>query len=138
MPAYVQSSAQLPITGLLPGGSQDVFSAEAVTTGERSQAVSLTNYPEGGATPLSVDLVFNQDPTAFKINVTFAAKDKAANYACPDLTFQLTEANLDTASGGPNFTVHFECPFCNGRLVSLYVVSAPSAGGTTLTATLKR
>lgn len=138
MPAYQQSSAGLPITCLYPGTSVDVFSAEAVATNERSQAVALSNYPQGGATPLSVDLVFNQAPGAFQINVTFAAKDKAADYACPDQTFEITAANLDTADGGANNTVHFECPFSNARFVSLFVVSAPANGGTTLTATLKR
>lgn len=139
-PAYVQSTSGLPITALYPGASVDVFSAEAVSTGERSQAVALSNYPQGGATPLSVDLVFNQAPGAFQINVTFAAKDVAADYACPDASFQITAANLDSASGvgGPNNTVHFECPFSNARFASLYVVSAPANGGTTLTATLKR
>ena len=140
MPAYLQSTAGVPITGLHPGGSVDVFSAEAITTGERSQAVALANYPQGGATPMSVDLNFNQAPGAFKINVTFAAKDVAADYACPDATFQITAANLDSASGvgGPNSSVHFECPFSNAKFASLYVVSAPANGGTTVTATLKR
>ncbi len=134
MPAYVQSSAILPIQGLNPGSSVDVFSAEAVTTGERSQAVSLSNYWQGGNTPMSVDLVFNQAPGAFTINVTFAAKDVAADYALPDQTFQLTAVNLDPN----NNAVHFDCPFSNARFCSLYVASAPANGGTTLTATLKR
>jgi hypothetical protein len=138
MPAYQQSTAQLPLQALWPGSSVDVFSAEAVASGERSQAVALSNFPQGGATPLSVDLAFNQPPGSFQINVTFAAKDVPGDYACPDQTFEITAANLDTASGGPNNAVHFECPYSNGRFVSLDVVEAPTAGGTTLTATLKR
>ena len=133
-PVYAQSSALNPIMALYPGGSLDVFSAEAVSNGERSQAVALSNYPQGGATPLSVDIVFNQAPGAFTINVTFAAKDVTADYAMPDTTFQITASNLDTV----NNAVHFECPFSNARFVSLYVASAPANGGTTLTATLKR
>lgn len=140
MPAYQASSVNYALLTLQPGASVDVFSAEAVTNAERSQAVALANFPQGGATPLSVDLVFNQAPGAFQINVTFAANEAKANYACPDASFQITAANLDSASGvgGPNNAVHFECPFSNARFASLYVVSAPATGGTTLTATLKR
>lgn len=134
MPAYIESSAILPITCLFPGSELDIFSAEAVANGERSLAVSLSNYPQGGNTPLSVDLVFNQAPGAFTFNVTFAAKDKAANYALPDSTFQITAANLDPT----NNSVHFDAPYSNARFASLYVVSAPANGGTTLTATFKR
>src|ERR1700691_956063 len=105
MPPYQQSTRALPLQCLFPGTSVDVFSNEAIATGERSQALALSNYPQGGATPLSIDLVFNQAPGAFSINVTFAAKEGPGDYACPDETFQITAANLDTASGGPDNVV---------------------------------
>jgi hypothetical protein len=137
MPAYIASSAALPITNLNPGSSVAVFSAEAVTTGERSQALALTNYPQGGATPTSLDIVFSGTPGAFTFNVSFAANDAAANYACPDGTYQITAANLDTAVGGPNAAVHFDVPFSNARFICIYVVLQP-ANSVTVTATFKR
>ena len=133
MPAYIQSSQALPILGLYPGGSWDVFSAEAVTTNERSQALALSNYPQGGATPLSLDIVFSAAPGAFTFNVTFAAKDVAADYAMPDVTYQITGVNLDPN----NNAVHFDIPYTNARFVSLFVASAP-ANSVTVTATFKR
>lgn len=139
MPAYVQSSASLPILAIYPGGLQKVFDAEAITTKESSLAVAISNYPPGNNTPIGIDIFFNQSPTAFTINVQFAAIDQDDHYACPDNTFQITEANLDTVPLGFNKTVHFDCPFANARFVRLFVVKAPTAGGTTLvTATIKR
>ena len=139
MPAYKQSSANLPITALYPGASVDVFSAEAVTNAERSQAVALSNYPIGSGTQLSLDLVFSGAPGAFTFNITFAAKDVAADYAMPLATetplttWQVTQADLDPV----NQAVHVDLPFVNARFVSLYVVAAP-ANSVTVTATLKR
>jgi hypothetical protein len=133
MPAYKQSSASLPITALYPGSSVDVFSAEAVTTGERSQAVAFSNYPQGGATPQSIDIVFSGAPGAFTFNITFAAKDVAADYAMPDASYQLTDANLDPN----NNSVHFDIPYSNARFGSIYVVLQP-ANAVTVTATWKR
>jgi hypothetical protein len=133
LPSYLQSTAQLPISCLYPGGSVDVFSAEAVTTNERSQALALSNYPQGGGTQLSLDIVFSGAPGAFTFNVTFAAKDVAADYAMPDITYQITAVNLDPN----NNAVHFDVPYSNARFVSLFVASAP-ANPVTLTATFKR
>lgn len=129
----MQSSATLPITAIYPGGSVDVFSAELVTTGERSQALAISNYPQGGGTPISVDLLFSANPGTFTFNVTFSAKDVAADYSLPDTTFQITQANLDPN----NKSVHFDAPFSNARFVSIYVAAAPS-NAVNVTATIKR
>jgi hypothetical protein len=139
MPAYKQSTALLPITALYPGASVDVFSAETVTSGERSQALALSNYPLGSGNPISLDLVFSGAPGAFSFNITFAAKDVAADYAVPLATetplttWTVTQAMLDSV----NNAVHVDLPYVNARFVSLYVTSAP-ANSVTVTATLKR
>lgn len=136
MPAYIQSSKSNPITGLYPGASVDVFSAEAVTNAERSQALSLSNWSRGGTTPVAIDIVFNQAPGNFTFWVTLSAKDVAADYAAPDTTYEITQANLDAS--GANQSVHFEVPYSDARFISLYVSSAPANGGTTVTATIKQ
>jgi hypothetical protein len=136
VPKYSQSSAANPITSLYPGAEVDVFSAEAVSNGERSQALALSNYPAGRPTNLSIDLVFNQAPGAFTIWITLAAKDVAADYAAPDATYEITAGNLDAS--GANQACHVEVPYNDSRFVSLYVASAPANGGTTLTATIKQ
>lgn len=137
MPPYVQSSQANPITALYPGSSVDVFSAEAVTNGERSQALALSNFPIGaGGTPVSIDILFNQAPGNFIIWVTLSAKDVAADYSAPDNTYEITQAQLDAS--GANQAVHFEVPYSDARFISLYVQTAPANGGTTVTATIKR
>jgi hypothetical protein len=133
MPAYFQSTAGNPISCLYPGGSADVFSAESVATGEQSQALALSNYPQGGATPLSVDIFFSAPPGAFTFNVVFAAKDIESHYSMPDTTYQLTDANLDEN----NNSVHFDAPFTNARFVAIYVELQP-ANPVNVTATIKR
>lgn len=133
MPAYAQSSAGNPITSLYPGASLDVFSAEAVTTGERSQAVVLSNFPFGHPTPFSIDIFFSGAPGNFTFNVTMASKEAAANYSMPDTTYQITQANLDPV----NNSVHFEAPFSDARFVSIYVALQP-ANAVNVTLTIKR
>lgn len=138
-PAYVQSSAGVPITCLYPGDSVDVFSAESVTTGERSQALALSNNLSGALSPLSVDLIFSAAPGNFTFNVTFAAKDTAADYALPlstttpTTTWQITQADLDPN----NQAVHVDLPYVNARFVSIYVALQP-ANAVNVTATIKR
>lgn len=139
MPAYVQSTANLPITALYPGSQVDVFSAEAVTTNELSQALALSNYPNPGTNALSVDIVFSGAPGAFEFDVVFAAKDVAANYALPlatvtpTTTWKITQADLDPV----NNAVHVDLPYVNSRFVALRVATQP-ANSVTVTATIKR
>jgi hypothetical protein len=136
VPAYLQSSATLPLSCLYPGASVDVFSAESVVNGEYSQALALSNYPIGNGTQLSLDLEFSAAPGAFTFNIVFAAKDSlgSAGYSMPDTSYQITAANLDPTTGT---SVHFDIPFTNARFVALYV-SAKPANAVTTTATFKR
>jgi hypothetical protein len=136
MPAYVQSSATLSLATLFPGASVDVFSAEAVTNGEYSQALALSNYPLGSGNPISLDLEFSAAPGNFTFNVVFSAKDSlgSAGYSMPDTTYQVTQAQLDPVTGT---SVHLDMPYTNARFVALYVSSKP-ANAVTTTATFKR
>ena len=136
MPAYVQSSATLSLATLFPGASVDVFSAEAVTNGEYSQALALSNYPLGSGNPLSLDLEFSAAPGNFTFNVVFSAKDSlgSAGYSMPDTTYQVTQAQLDPVTGT---SVHLDMPYVNARFVALYVSTKP-ANAVTTTATFKR
>jgi hypothetical protein len=133
MPAFQAPSGQQQLQALWPGASVDVFSAESVATGELSQALALSNHPQGGGTPTSIDIVFSAAPGAFTFNVVFAAKAVAADFAMPDTTYQLTDANLDVN----NNAVHFDIPFSNARFIAIYVESQP-ANAVTVTATIKR
>jgi hypothetical protein len=136
MPAFITPTAQLPLSCLYPGASLDVFSAEAVTNGEYSQAVALSNYPVGSATPLSLNIQFSAAPGAFTFNVVFSDHPNQGtnDFSMPDTTYQVTAANLDPANG---VSLHLQIPFSNSRAVALYVSSKP-ANAVTLTATFKR
>jgi hypothetical protein len=136
MPAFLKPTAALPLQCLYPGSFIDVFSAEAVANGEYSQAVSLSNFPQGGATPTSLDIAFSGAPGTFTFNVVFAAKPQNGSgaFSMPDTTYQLTAANLDPATGK---TVHFDIPFSNALTVAIYVSAAPS-NSVNVTATFKR
>jgi hypothetical protein len=139
MPAYQQSSATLPLDCLYPGSSKDVFSAEAVSTGELSQAVALSNHPPGGNTPLGVDIYFSGAPGNFEFDIKFSSNDAktgAAGYSLPAaavtplVTFKITQADLDPV----NNSVHVDLPYVNARSVAAYVEAAPSNSvNTTLT-----
>jgi hypothetical protein len=141
-PAYVQSSATLSLQCLYPGSSVDVFSAEAVTTAEYSEAVALSNHPPGGNTPLGVDILFSAAPGNFEFDIKFAsndAKNGTAGYslpvstATPTSTWKITQADLDPV----NQSVHIDLPYVNARSVLAYVASAP-ANPCNVTLTFKR
>jgi hypothetical protein len=130
-PAYQQSSATLSLQCLYPGSSVDVLSAEAVTTGELSQAVALSNHPPGGNTPLGVDIYFSAPPGNFEFDIKFNPHDYktgAAGYSLPAaaadplVTFKITQALLDPV----NNSVHVDLPYVNAGAVAAYIESAPS------------
>lgn len=142
MPKYQQSSATLSLETLYPGAVKAVFNAEAVTTGELSQALALSNHPPGGLTPLGVDLFFSGAPGAFEFDVKFCPNDAAlgaAGYSMPaaavtpTTTWKITQADLDPV----NNSVHVDLPYVNANSVAIYVATQP-ANSVNTTAYLKR
>lgn len=142
MTAYQQSSKTLSLNALYPGTAFPVFNNEAVTTGELSQALALSNWPVGGQTPLGIDLFFSAAPGTFEFDVKFSSTDSvngAAGYAMPAAaetptsTWKITQADLDPV----NQCVHVDLPYVNAGSVALYVAAAPS-NAVNITATIKR
>jgi hypothetical protein len=104
LPIYVQGTATLPQPALYPGdvgyafGTRGTYAGQAdtgesVTSGEKSQAFSLTKGPypaAGGPQQISGELVFSGAPGAFNFQLQTADTDEDAAYQ--------TEPNIGTVT----------------------------------------
>lgn len=146
MTAYVQSTSSLPLSLLLPGdvgyafGTRSTYAGvadagEAVTTGEKSQAFALMTggMPFAGSPQqLSLELLFNQAPGAFNIQLQTADTDVDAAYQ--------TEPNIGTVTttGQSSTTsVRIEA-YVKARFARVLVSSAPANSNTTVIAKICR
>lgn len=81
MPAYIQSTAANPVTGMFPGDEVVLFSAEAPTSPAASIAVNLPAFHVGGRSQaqLSFSIHYSASPTAV-LTVQAANDDADASY----------------------------------------------------------
>jgi len=138
MPAYVQSSASNPITGIRRGDLPvAVWSAESLVSGEFSQALALAiadAYNTAGGQYVRVTLVFSAAPGAFTIQIQTADQDVPANYTNEPFG-GATPGQITTV--GANNSVSISLEPIVARFIRLYCVTQP-ANAVTCTATIMR
>lgn len=137
-PAYAQSSASLPITGIRRGDVPvAVWNAEALTTGEFSQALNLAgggNTDTAGGEFVRVSIVFSGAPGAFTIEIQTSDTDTPNSYTNEPFG-GATPGQITTVGANNSVSVSLE-PIV-ARFIRLYCVTQP-ANAVTATATIMR
>lgn len=127
MPPY---NTQVPPPALFPfppGNRFLVFNAEALTTGEFSQQVTLPTGPTAGARGIRVEIDFSADPGAYELDIMESDSD-FENGADEYQTVPIAGI-INTVTTGPNgANTHQSSDLIPiaGQFCSIYVAAAPA------------
>lgn len=131
MPLY-GSQNYVPSVSL--GQAQAVWSAEVVTTGQKSISVSPVQRPGEGTEYVSIEISFNQAPGVFSIQIQTSDTDADAFYNSE--AFGGANPGVINAVNAGN-TARVEL-LIKAKFIRLLMAAQPANGGTTVTAKISR
>lgn len=113
---------QAPDTG--GAGTAISIAFEQPTVPQAGQAFAINNTLSlAGPLGFAVDGKFSGDPGVFEVDIQVADVDADANYQT------ISNGNVSTTSGTPNFTFHFDCTWIVAKFARVKLLTRTNAVG---------